>query len=49
MNTKTQIIQMYLDFVNDFITTEKFAEYYNITTEDAIIIIKAGRLLNSIN
>jgi hypothetical protein len=49
MNTKTQIIQMYLDFVNDFITTEKFAEYYNLTTQEATIIIKAGRLLNSIN
>lgn len=34
---------MYLDYVNNFITVEKFAEYYGITQTSAEFIIKTGR------
>ena len=35
---------MYLDYVNNFLTVEKFAEYYNISVNEAINIIELGRL-----
>ena len=38
-----EIIKMYLDYVNNFISTERFAEYYEVDEEDAIAIINIGR------
>jgi len=40
-------IEMYLDYVNNFLTVSKFAEYYNITEVDAHYIIDLGRTLNN--
>ena len=34
---------MYLDWVNNFLTVERFAEYYRITPPQAIAIIELGR------
>ncbi len=36
-------IEMYLDYWNNFLTVERFAEYHNITKEQANHIIKKGR------
>ena len=34
--------EMYLDYVNNFLTVEKFAEHYGITEEKANEIIEEG-------
>ena len=36
---------MYLDYVNNFLTVEKFAEYYNISVSEAIDIINECKVL----
>lgn len=42
-------IEMYLDYVNNFLTVDCFAEYYNISVREANIIINEGRkLINAI-
>ena len=33
---------LYLSWLNDFITVEKFAEHYNISVEMALAIIDVG-------
>lgn len=40
---KKQIIDAFLDYFNNFITLEKFAEYYGISESAAKKIIDAGR------
>lgn len=44
--TDEEIIKIYLDWVNNFLTLSKFAEYYNIDEIDAHYIIDLGRKLN---
>lgn len=36
-------VEMYLDYWNNFLTVERFAEYYGITEEQAINIINKGK------
>jgi hypothetical protein len=36
---KMSIIEIYLDWVNNFISTQVFAEYYQITDEQAYCLI----------
>lgn len=36
-------IEMYLDYWNNFLTVERFAEYYGIMEDEAITIINKGR------
>lgn len=44
--TKTkQFREMFLDWFNNFLTIERFAEYYGITETYARIVIKEGRKL----
>ena len=38
---------MYLDYVNNFLTVERFAEYYNISIKEANNIINNGRILHN--
>lgn len=38
---------MYLDYFNNFLSIERFAEYYNLSVTDADEIIKQGRIINS--
>ena len=38
---------MYLIYVNDYLTVEKFAEDHNITEYQANVIIEVGRALNN--
>lgn len=44
---KAKIEKLYLSYVNDFLTTERFAEYYNMDISKAYRLIKIGRKLNS--
>jgi len=41
-----RLINMYLDYVNKFLTIEKFAEWHGLDTEDAEVIIGMGRKYN---
>ena len=45
--TNEEIIKIYLDWVNNFISLDKFAEYYGFDEIDANYIIDLGRELNS--
>lgn len=40
---KKELIEFYLDYWNDFITTDKIASHYGIDEEDAEHLIKMGR------
>jgi len=42
------IIEMYLNYVNKFLTVDRFAEWYGLEVEDANIIIEMGRKYNEI-
>lgn len=39
---------MYLDFVNNFLSVEKFAEHYGISEDTAGTILKSERELNNL-
>ncbi len=43
---RDQLIEWYLDYVNNFISVEKFAEYYGISADQAWIVIQLGRTIN---
>jgi chromosome segregation and condensation protein ScpB len=44
---KAKLAQLYRDYLNNFLSLEVFAEYYQITTEEkAQRVIKLGRLLH---
>lgn len=38
--TPKQIESMRLDYINNFLTLERFAEYYNLTLEEAKRILR---------
>ena len=40
--------KMYLDWVNNFLTVECFAEHYAISVNDAKIIIDLGRKIDKL-
>lgn len=40
---KQALINFYLEFVNDFITVQRMAEYYGIDGKDAEALIEMGR------
>lgn len=41
-----RLINMFLDWTNNFITLERFSEYYNLSFEKANEVINQGRQLN---
>jgi hypothetical protein len=43
---RIKIEAMYLDWLNNFITIDEFADYYEISRFKALRIIKIGRQLN---
>ena len=45
--TDQEIIEIYLDWVNNFISLEKFAEHYGLDEIDANYVIELGRNLNN--
>lgn len=44
LNRKQDYPRLYLDFVNNFLTISRFAEYYEIGEKQATAIIKKGRV-----
>ena len=44
MKTNEDLQIMYLDYINNFLTVEKFAEYYNLTIEQANEVIEQGEI-----
>tara|TARA_R110002096_G_scaffold424021_2_gene631633 strand:- start:709 stop:903 length:195 start_codon:yes stop_codon:yes gene_type:complete len=40
---------MYLDWFNDYLTTSKFAEHYNLSMTEVENILDRGRALNYLN
>ncbi len=40
------LIKMYLDYVNKFLTVSKFAEWYWLDEPDALIVIALGKKYN---
>lgn len=46
MFSKTNILKMYLSFLNDFLSVERFAEYHDITVGAAKSIIARGKVIN---
>jgi hypothetical protein len=40
---ETKLIDMYLDYKNNYLTLELFAEHYQIDIDKAIIIVNSGK------
>lgn len=45
--TDKETIDLYIDYVNNFITLQGFANHYNIDIEEADLIVNYGRELNN--
>ena len=43
MKLKQQLINLYLELLNDFLTVSRIAEYYGLTTEDMRTLIEMGK------
>lgn len=43
---KNKIETLYLDWFNNFLTVERFAEYYGMSVDKAHRVIRIGRYLN---
>jgi len=43
MKLKQQLINLYLEWLNDFITVSGIADYYGLTTEDMQVLIEMGK------
>jgi len=44
--TKHSLISFYLDYVNNFLTISRMAEYYEMPEEDCKYLVDLGRKLN---
>lgn len=44
--TKSSVISFYLEFVNNFLTIERMAEYYEMPEEDCQYLVDMGRKYN---
>lgn len=40
---KQKIVAFYLDWVNNFISSDRLAEHYDITSEEADFLIRMGK------
>ncbi len=38
-------IELYLDYLNNFLTVSRFAEHYELKKENAYVVIKEGKAL----
>ena len=45
--TLARFTELYLSYLNDFLTVEAFANYYGLTTADADFIVATGRAINN--
>ena len=46
---KTKLRGLFLDWFNNFLSVERFAEYYQLGIEDAKRVIELGRTLHEKN
>ena len=46
MTNRQKIEGLYIDWINNFWTVRRFAEYYGLTVAQAHRVINAGRALN---
>ena len=44
---KSKVINMFLDWFNNFLTVQAFADYYGISRWRALRVIELGRLLHN--
>ena len=44
--TEETLVKIYLDWVNNFLTVERYAEYYGIDKDEALWTIAEGRDLH---
>ena len=42
------LTELYLDYINNFLSMAAFAEHYNLTGREAEIVIEAGRELHQL-
>ena len=42
-NMAEQLADLYLEWVNNYLTVEKFAEHYQVTEQDAVNLFSYGR------
>lgn len=49
MSIQKQLIEFYLDYVNNFITDERFQEYYNLKSDHAMMLLSIGADLHEEN
>ena len=40
MNARKTLVELYLDYVNNYLTVSKFAEHHGLTEEDASALLK---------
>jgi len=45
-STKRKVETLFLDYVNNFLSVERFAEYYGMDMDKANRVIKIGRKIN---
>jgi hypothetical protein len=45
---ETKLIDMYLDYKNNYLTLELFAEHYQIDIDKAMIIVNSGKQIYNI-
>lgn len=48
IKNRNYCVKMYLDYVNNFLTVARFAEYYGITETEANEVIRIGRYNNEL-
>lgn len=46
MKTPKKLADMYLEFVNDWLTVERFAEHYGYPVKQAIRVLEIGKALH---
>ena len=46
MNIRKQLQEIYLQYVNDFITISAFADYHHIDDQTASLLIAEGRAIH---
>ena len=44
--TKNSLIRFYLEYVNNFLTIERMAEYYEMPKDDCEYLVNLGRKYN---
>lgn len=48
-SANTYLTELYLDWVNNFVSLSGFAEHHNISHEDAVTLIDIGKELHEKN